>query len=685
MIEITAGIQYLKGVGEQRAKQLARLRLETVEDLLRHYPIRYVDYSKPYPVALAPYDGQAVVRATVYSKKPAMRVAGGRTIYRVVAGDDSAGLMITFFNSPYAVDGLKIDEEYLFYGKIAGFAARREMISPAYILASSPAPMTPVYHLTQGVTSKYIATLAQNAIANISENLSDPLPLEIREKYKLPSLYETLKLIHLPKTQAEADAAKRRLVFEELFYLQLGMKMMRVINSKENSCVMNAVNLDKFYKSLPFTPTNAQLRSTEEIVADLSRKSPMNRLLQGDVGSGKTLVAAAAMITAVENGYQCVLMAPTEILAAQHAETLQGFLEKLGIGVALLTGSTKGKAKKLLLEKIADGSAQVIVGTHALLSEGVIYSNLGLAVTDEQHRFGVRQRGALSSKATNPHLLVMSATPIPRTLSLLMFGELDVSLLDELPPNRKTVETFAVTSALRARMFSFIEKQIVNGNQAFIVCPLIEEGDDANPAAVQMQAVTTYNDEVCAKLLPTRKSGVMHGKLKPKEKAEIMQKFTSGEIDILCSTTVIEVGVDVPNANVMVIENAERYGLSALHQLRGRVGRGAAKSYCILVSDHQSEAVQNRLSFLCHTADGFEVAKYDLENRGPGDFFGERQHGLPTLKIADAMQDARSLETANMEASRILETDEKLTDPKNELTRKEVEKLFELTGNLAIN
>lgn len=685
MKQLSDSLQFLKGVGETRAKQLAKLELFTVEDLLRHYPRGYIDYTHPYPVALAPYEGDCVVKATVYGKQLPIRIAGGRTLYRVNAGDETAGLLLTFFNSPYAAKGLEEEKEYLFYGRVQGFGGRREMASPAYVLAGGSYPMTPVYHLTEGITSKYLAKLADTALTEYKDAIQDPVPEELRRRYRLPELSLALRLLHFPTSQKDVDAARRRFVFEELFCLQIGMKMMRSRLRRENVARLENTDVESFWRSLPFVPTQAQKRAVMEVLADMSGSDPMNRLLQGDVGSGKTLVAAAAIFAAAQNGLQSVLMAPTEILAAQHAKTLAGFLEPLGLAVALLTGSVKGKAKKELLAAVARGDAAVVVGTHAVLSQQVEFARLGLAVTDEQHRFGVRQRGLLAAKGENVHLLVMSATPIPRTLNLLLFGELDVSVLDELPPGRTPVKTYAVTTALRDRMFGYIDSQIAQGRQAFIVCPLIETAQESSAAAGEMQSVVDYCEHVAKKMLPHRRIGLMHGKLKPAQKAEVMDEFVAGRLDVLCSTTVIEVGVDVPNATVMVIENAERYGLSALHQLRGRVGRGAAESVCVLVSDHESEEVQSRLSLMCHTNDGFEVAQYDLEHRGPGDFFGKRQHGLPALKVADAMTDGRVLEVAAQEAALLLQDDPQLKNQPHHPLAAAVEKLFKAGGGAAIN
>ena len=479
-----------------------------------------------------------------------------------------------------------------------------------------------------------------------------------------------MQKIHFPQSRQDVQAARRRLIFEELLALQLGLLLLRGREAAHTGAPMRPADLSPFWNALPFAPTGAQRRAAQEILADLGKKTPMNRLLQGDVGSGKTLVAAAGVYAAAQSGYQSVLMAPTEILAAQHADTLDRLLAPLGIRVALLTGSVKGAAKKAALRAIAAGEVELVVGTHAVLSAGVEFARLGFAVTDEQHRFGVRQRSLLAAKADHPHLLVMSATPIPRTLGLLMFGDLDISVLDELPPGRTPVKTYAITGKKRADMYGFVRRQLAAGRQAYIVCPVIDEGEN------DMQAVTTYYTDVAQPLLEHYRVGLMHGRLKAAEKAAVMDAFKAGALDVLVSTTVIEVGVDVPNANIIVIENAERYGLSALHQLRGRVGRGKGEAYCVLISDHATDAVKKRLSFLCHTNDGFEIAKFDLETRGPGDFFGSRQHGLPTLRIADLMADSRALYAAQKEALALVGADPALRSPGNAGLRRLAEELF---------
>ena len=664
-------IRYLKGVGEKRAASLARLGIETTEDLLHYYPRDYVDYSCPYPVASAPYDTKCVVKATVYGKSGGVRVRGGKQIFKVTAGDDTSGLVLTFFNSPYTVDKLQIDQEYCFFGKVAGGFASREMLSPVILSAAAAAatPLVAVYPQTEGINSAFLTKCVRAAFAE-APDIADPLPAWMIEKYKLCSKAQALHKIHFPRSMEDVKTARRRLIYEELLALQLGLLLLRSRESTLTGAKMQPVDMAPFWAALPFQPTGAQARASAEILEDFLKECPMNRLLQGDVGSGKTLVAAAGMYAAHQNGYQSVLMAPTEILATQHADTLQKMLAPFQIRVALLTGSVKGAAKKAALKAIATGEADVIIGTHAVLSKNVDYARLGFAVTDEQHRFGVRQRSQLAAKADHPHLLVMSATPIPRTLGLLMFGDLDISVLDELPPGRIPVKTYAITGKKRADMYGFLRNQLKNGRQGYIVCPLIEEGE------TDMHAVTTYFSDVAQPLLQGYRVGLMHGKLKAADKAAVMDDFKNGKLDVLVSTTVIEVGVDVPNANMIVIENAERYGLSALHQLRGRVGRGKGEAFCVLISDHGSEAVRDRLGFLCHTTDGFEIAKYDLETRGPGDFFGNRQHGLPTLRIADLMADSRALYAAQQEALALIAADPALRHPENASLRALAESLF---------
>lgn len=671
-------VRYLKGVGPKTAERFEKLGILTLSDLLCHYPRRYLDFSKPYSIAEAPADTECVVKAEVFAKPGGRILPGGRRMERITAGDDVSSLEITWFNNPYAAQKLELGQEYYFQGIVTGGMLRRQMVNPqvrtdAQVKSS---PFEAVYPQTEGLTSSAIAKCVRQLLPH-AELLPDPLPSEMLKKYRLLSKADAVRAIHCPATEEEAFAARRRLIYEELLVLQLGIGRMKNHGAASTGAPMKKADASPFWESLPFSPTGAQRRAVEEILTDMSGETSMNRLLQGDVGSGKTLVAAAAIWACIRAGYQAALLAPTEILASQHAENLNRLLSPFGMRVALLTGGMKAAARRTTLAAIRDDEADLIVGTHAILSEGVGFARLGLAVVDEQHRFGVRQRGLLAEKAANPHLLVMSATPIPRTLGLLMYGDLDISILDELPPGRKPVKTRCITGKKRADLYGFLDREIDSGRQVYIVCPAIEDAGGSG-----LNAVKSYYEDIAKAYLPDRRVGLMHGKLKPKEKAEVMDDFKSGRLDALVSTTVIEVGVDVPNATVMVIENAERYGLSALHQLRGRVGRGAAESWCFLVSDNASESVQKRLKFLCSTSDGFAVAQYDLETRGPGDFFGSRQHGLPTLQIADLMNDTRTLHAAQSEAVALLAEDPLLERPEHALLARQVEQMFDKAGTM---
>ena len=669
-------VRYLKGVGPKTAQRFEKLGIVTLSDLLCHYPRRYVDFSKPYSIAEAPADTECVVRAEVFAKPGGRILPGGRRMERITAGDAVSGLEITWFNNPYATRKLEIGQEYYFQGIVTGGMLRRQMVNPQVRTPQqvTASPFEPVYPQTEGLSSSVIAKCVAQLLPH-AELLPDPLPPEMLRKYRLLSKAEAVRAIHRPGSEEEAHAARRRLIYEELLVLQLGIGRMKNRGAAATGAPMRQADPEPFWQSLPFSPTGAQRRAVDQILADMAGDTSMNRLLQGDVGSGKTLVAAAAIWACIRAGYQAALLAPTEILASQHAENLNRLLSPFGMRVALLTGGMKAAARRTTLAAIRQDEADLIVGTHAILSQGVEFARLGLAVIDEQHRFGVRQRGMLAEKATNPHLLVMSATPIPRTLGLLIYGDLDISILDELPPGRTPVKTRCITGKKRRDLYHFLDQEIGRGRQVYLVCPAIEDTPDGG-----LTAVRSYYEDIAKTLLPDRRVGLMHGKLKPKEKAAVMEDFKEGRLDALVSTTVIEVGVEVPNASVMVIENAERYGLSALHQLRGRVGRGAAESWCFLVSDNSSETVQKRLKFLCSTTDGFAVAQYDLETRGPGDFFGSRQHGLPTLQIADLMNDTRTLHAAQSEAAALLAADPLLEKPDHALLARQVQQMFDAAG-----
>ena len=664
-------IQELKGVGPKRAKLFERIGAPSVGALLRLYPRAYQDMTAPYPIRQAPLNEPCAIRATLYRPPTETRVRGGMLLCKCRVTDGESDLEITFFNNPYVKDRLIEGESYLFYGKVSANFLKREMLSPEFYPEASCPAIIPIYRQTQGLSSRMIANAVKNAFLLLPQDLRDPIPEPLRKQQRLWPLRDALETVHFPRTMDNLRSARRRMIFEELLVLQLGLLRMKSRKRGESPLRLTKDCTEEFYRLLPFTPTNAQKRAVREAMTDMMGGSPMNRLVQGDVGSGKTAVAAALCYNVIENGMQAALMAPTEILARQHYTTLSAILAPAGIPIALLTGSLAAGKKKKLAEQLQSGEIRLVIGTHALLSEGVAFQNLGLVVTDEQHRFGVAQRATLSSKGNNPHLLVMSATPIPRTLALMIYGDLDLSVLDELPPGRQKIETYAIDSSKRMRAFRYMQKHIDQGLQCYIICPTIEEGEN------DMAAVTQYAEKLRTEWMPGNRIGVLHGRMKAKEKEAVMSDFAAGQLDILVSTTVVEVGVDVPNAVVMLIENAERYGLSQLHQLRGRVGRGTHRSTCILLSDAQNEEALTRLQVMCRTSNGFEIADEDLRLRGPGDFFGSRQHGLPDLKIADTAQDMEILKQAQQAAHTILTQDFALEQPEHRGLRAEVNQLFQ--------
>lgn len=662
---LSSPVSTLKGVAQKRAECYEKLGIKTIEDLICHFPRDYVDFSKNTRAAEAPLGEIAVIRAKIKKKLSPSFVRKGMTVYKAVANDGSDDISLIFYNNPYVLDRLFIGREYLLCGKVQGNFTRFEINTPSILDADSPTLFQPVYSLTKGLTNAMIITNVRSALDN-SDPSPEFLPEEIRFKYVLCEHSYALANIHFPADEYALELAKKRLAFDELFVLSLGMMLLKRRNRGTSGCKMKKLPLDSFFAALPFEPTNAQKKAISEITADMTGKYPMNRLLQGDVGSGKTAVAAAACCFAHLNGFQSALMAPTEILAQQHFATLTSFLEPLGITVALLTGSMTAKQKKNVKEQLESGAISVIVGTHALISDSTGFSKLGLVIADEQHRFGVNQRARLVEKGKSPHRLVMSATPIPRTLGLIIYGDLDISVLNELPKGRQKIETFAINGKLRSRALDFVKKELDAGHQAYIVCPAIEESDMDVVSAVKY-AKSLENGAFC-----DYRTGLLHGKMPADEKENVMKRFKNGEIDLLVSTTVIEVGVDVPNATVMMIENSDRFGLSQLHQLRGRVGRGTAQSYCILLTDSPTDEVKARLKIMSSTSDGFKIAEEDMNIRGCGDFFGERQHGLPPLKIA--FLDSRTLADTQNAANEIIEKSPDLSD--YPMLKEQVDKLF---------
>lgn len=651
-ISLDTSIQYLTGVGPKRAALYQKLDIHTVRDLLYYFPRSYIDLTAPCDIAAMPLFEQCAVRARVVAKSSPQYIRRGMTLFRVKVADDSGSMVITFFNAKYAVEALKYDTEYIFYGRSGGTLTRREMASPSIYPADLPNALIPVYSLTQGLSSKMVGANIAQALQLLGEELDDPIPDFIRQEYHLCHLQFALRNIHLPTDRESAEIARRRLIFEELLMLALSLRSVRDDTYTQTSYVCGKADLQPFFEQLPFTLTGAQQRAIDQVRQDLAKNTPMNRLVQGDVGSGKTMVAAAASYIAFQNHYMSALMAPTEILAQQHYHGLSRLLEPLGMRLGLLCGSMTAREKRDIKERIALGMVDLIIGTHALISKDVDLPNLALVVTDEQHRFGVRQRASLSEKSNHPHTLVMSATPIPRTLALMIYGDLDVSSIDELPPNRQPVKTYVISSKIKERAYNFLKDHLDRGLQGYIVCPLVE-AMETTPA--NLQNAEEYADKLARGPFQNYRVGVLHGKMRAKDREAIMQQFASGEIQLLVSTTVIEVGVDVPNAVIMMVENAERFGLSQLHQLRGRVGRGSVQSYCILISDTQNPDTKQRLQVLHQTNDGFKVAEYDLKARGPGDFLGKRQHGLPQLKIADLSSSMDTMEQVQQAAQQIHE------------------------------
>ena len=729
-LERSSPLTDIPGIGPAKAKSLARLGLYRVGDLLGHFPQRYEDRRQCWPIRQAPLDAPCCVSAMVAEMPRLSRVRRGLELVKFKAVDHTGTLYITFFNQAYLKDNLKPGVTYVFYGRVEESGRSRAMTNPAFEREGAgkvTGLIMPVYPLTAGVSNNLLAGLTHRAVDECLSGLPDAVPAEVRRAHGLCGAEFAYRNIHYPESFETLEQARRRMIFEELLTLTCGLAMLKGRRSGGAGRRLLA-DPAEFEKLLPFTPTGAQRRAMADMAADLTSGRAMNRLVQGDVGSGKTAVAAYGAWAAAKSGCQCALMAPTELLAEQHYRTLSALLAPAGVRVGLLTSSVKGAEKKRLLAALAAGDVDVIVGTHALFSEGVAYHDLGLVIADEQHRFGVAQRAALAAKgapsemgcrgsgegrgdplsaATDKigsgvpaaarrsgdavpgaenfvsaaHVLVMSATPIPRTLALIIYGDLDVSVIDELPPGRTPVATYVVGEDKRQRMYNFVRAQAALGRQIYIVCPAVDEGEplddtDGGPA-VDLKAVTTYARELQEQVFPDLRVGFVHGKLKPKDKEAVMAAFAAGELEVLVSTTVIEVGVDVPNASLMVVENAERFGLSQLHQLRGRVGRGSHQSYCVLVTASRSDAARERLRALCATNDGFKIAEEDLRLRGPGDFFGRRQHGLPQLEVADFAADVALLQEARAAAEELIAADPELARPGHRLLLRRVRKMFQ--------
>ena len=689
-VTVDTSITEFPGVGEVRAKKLDKLGLSTAGDLLTCYPRDYEDRREVYAIRDAPLDRRVCVTAMAAEHPRLSRIRKGLELVQVKVVDHTGALHLTFFNQSYVERALRAGEEYVFFGAVEEQGRRRTMVNPIFERSgqqSFTGCIMPVYRLTAGVSNHLMASLTRQALSCAGQ-LPETLPPAVRRTHGLAELEFSLQNIHFPADEPSLEAARRRLTFEELFYLSVGLRLLKDRRGEAVACALSAPPRQDFLSLLPFAPTQAQARVMDEVARDMASGRPMNRLVQGDVGSGKTAVAAYAAWLAVRGGFQTALMAPTEVLAEQHHRSLSALLSPAGVRVGLLTGALTAAEKRKVRADLAAGEIDLVVGTHALISDGVTFRSLALIVADEQHRFGVAQRAALAAKgASAPHVLVMSATPIPRTLALMIYGDLDVSVIDQLPPGRAPVETYVIREDKRQRMYAFVRRQVQEGRQVYLVCPAVEDDPDAalpgeERPALDLKAVKSYAGQLQQQVFPDLRLGILHGKLRPREKDAVMAAFAAGEIQVLVATTVVEVGVDVPNASLMVIENADRFGLSQLHQLRGRVGRGKHQSYCVLVTSTRNPESMQRLRTLASTTDGFRISEEDLKLRGPGDFFGSRQHGLPQLKIADLAGDTRLLSEAQQAAGLLLEEDPVLARPENRPVLARVRRLFADTPDI---
>lgn len=672
MLNLDSNIQFIKGVGEKRAKLFNSLGIFCVDSLIHFYPRKYEDWSASKNLEAVKSGETVSIKATLITPVKEAMIRRGLTLFKCKFSDGENVISVTIFNNKYLAKSLRIYEDYYLYGKIEKSLLNFSMNSPKIEKAENILAIQPVYPAKEKLTSRSISKIMKTALDELGE-IEETLDDEIMQKYSLISLDKAIRNIHFPNSADDYLPARKRLIFEELLTLQLGLLKLKSNKKSETALVVKDDYSSEFEKLLPFNLTNAQKRTISECLQDMKSKYPCNRLVQGDVGSGKTAVAASLIYSVIKNGYQATMMAPTEILATQHYESLLKILAPAGINIRLLTGSTPAKEKKEIKKALFDGEIDLIIGTHALIQNDVAFKNLALVITDEQHRFGVKQRAQLAEKGEDVHTIVMSATPIPRTLGLILYGDLDISILDELPPGKQEIRTDVVDSRYHKRLYKFIKDAIARGEQCYIVCPAVEENETNIKSAEELA------DELANGEFKGYNLGILHGKMKPKDKEAIMKSFASGKVSLLVATTVVEVGVDVPNATIMVIENAERFGLSTLHQLRGRVGRGNKKSYCVLVSDAKGKTARERLMTMKKYSDGFKIADTDLKLRGPGDFFGSRQHGLPELKIADMVEDMDTLQNAQECAKSILRNDFSLSN--HPALKNQMNKMFENIKN----
>ena len=685
--ELDTGVRYIKGVGEAREKLMVKLGIRTVRDIIGYFPRAYEDRTRFKEINLLTAGETVCVRAMAAAKPQISHIRKGLDVVKLRAADDTGSLEITFFNQSYIRDAISQGEVYVFYGRVEGTPRRPAMTNPLFERDSDHGALTgriiPVYALTAGLSQKMVMKAVRGGLDKCGDGLPDVLPDGVARRYELCKARFAYENIHFPDDYKALEIARKRLIFEELFVLAAAMKLLRTRRVGESGRSIGTPDLNEFYGAFAFEPTGAQKRAVSEAASDMGSKRPMNRLVQGDVGSGKTLVAAACCWMVRRSGCQSAFMAPTEILAKQHYSSLSGLLEPLGMRVGLLTGSMTAKQKNDVYGKLEAGETDLVIGTHALISEGVRFAGLALVITDEQHRFGVNQRSLLTEKGDSPHVLVMSATPIPRTLALIIYGDLDVSVIDEMPPGRREIETYVVGERHRQRIYDFIRKLVGEGRQAYIICPMVEEGEEPDEG---LKSAREYHEKLRTEVFQDLRVALVHGKMPAKEKDAAMSAFGAGEADILVATTVVEVGVDVPNAALMVVENADRFGLSQLHQLRGRVGRGAHQSYCVLFRGAAGEGSRERLEIMRSTNDGFKIAEEDLKLRGPGDFFGSRQHGLPEMRIAnfagaDFAMDMVLLSQAQNAAEEVLRGDPDLEAPENRKLSGQIKRLFDINAD----
>lgn len=666
-------ITTVPGVGSAIAKKLEKLGIVTVRDMLFHFPFRTEDRSEVKRISEAIAGDTVYIRAVAFSPVTVRRIRKNFTVYTLTLRDDSGFINAVWYNNKYVTKNFVTGGTYSFYGKIKDSFGKKEIVSPVYENVSkslSIGRIVPVYNTTAGLSQKTLQAIAKRCLDATFSEFPETLPAAVRERHSLCEIKFALRNIHFPETAEDYNLSRKRLIFEEFFLLNMGMRLLSRRRTALVGTPYTETDVSPFCRALPFTLTGAQQRVIGQIAADLSQSTPMNRLVQGDVGSGKTAVGAAALYLTVLNGHQGAMMAPTELLAHQHYDSLRAMLP--GVSVALLTGSTKAKERREILAGLLSGEISVAVGTHALFSDDVAFSDLTLVITDEQHRFGVRQRAALAEKSAGaPHILVMTATPIPRTLALILYSDLNISVIDELPPGRQQIKTYVVGEDMRRRIYAFIEKTVHESHQVYIVCPMVEEND-----ATELKSVVEFAENLRVNVFPDIPIGFIHGKMKAADKDAIMEDFAAGRIRILVSTTVIEVGVNVPNATLMVVENAERFGLAQLHQLRGRVGRGTDQSYCVLFTGDAGKETKERMNILALTNDGFAIASKDLELRGPGEIFGTRQHGLPEMKIGDIARDTALMNDASAEAEALLKSDPTLSSPENAPIRASLTRMF---------